>query len=138
MKINTEIHAVFVQTDGREHPLEIKGFLTAPDRPLKGERILWPYASTEVDIEECFVSGCELVVDSSGWVTVSQGKIVPFVILIHECKLDNLDEVDSLFMGARLLLSEPSVKFPYNNEWVTLPEKVKDFPLPMIQNMPAE
>lgn len=138
MKINTQIRAKFVQTDGKRLPLVVEGVLTAPDRPLRGEHILWPYADKKVVMEDILSGGCELLVDSSGWVTISPGKIVPYMILVCERELGSLCQVESFFMGSRLLLAGGLVKFPYASGQVDLPKEIKDFPIQMTQKMRGE
>ena len=143
MNIQTRIIIALRYTSGKTENVEIRGKLTAPDRPVAGERIFWPYADEKIDPEDL---GCELMVTESFWITSAPGKIIPCIYLAQRVN-DTLDKIspcvslcalDSCVMGARLLLQDPLIQWPNSSEWNSLPEKYEGIPLSIIQSMPAE
>jgi hypothetical protein len=145
MKIESRIECPLKLKNGKDEYFVIKGIITAPDRPLKGDIVHWPYSYSEITPDDD--EGCVLIVIDSYWVTVDRSKIVPRIILASKINDDpegesyscrTLTETEAFMNGARLLLSDPKICWGESSEWLTLPTSVTDYPMEIQENMPEE
>ncbi len=109
----------------------IRGTIQSPGRPSKGEVICWPQGG--IDTGEFRESW--LTVMKSGWIHSGLHTIAPYITLAttpddnadgNMCDVGTLDELYGYVEGARLMLENPMIRYPFDTSWSDLPMTIDD------------